>query len=133
MQPYPVRRRSPAPETGERTGQRFANLERHPKGLSRNNLYILEEPTIGLHMRDCERLIELLHRLVDQGHTVIVIEHNTDVIAEADYVVEMGPEGGDAGGEILYQGRVAGLHACDRSRTARYLPGAPAGVNQDAS
>lgn len=79
------------------------------RGIVSKNLYVLEEPTIGLHLADCERLIELLHRLVDQGHTVVVIEHHLDVIAEADYLVEIGPEGGDAGGRILYQGDVAGL------------------------
>jgi len=90
-------------------------------GVIRPNLYILEEPTIGLHLSDCEKLIDVLHRLVDQGHTVIVIEHHLDLIAEADYVVEIGPEGGDAGGEILYQGDLAGLIKCRRSRTAPFL------------
>ncbi len=85
------------------------------------NLYILEEPTIGLHLYDCEKLILLLHRLVDQGHTVIVIEHHLDLIAEADYVVELGPEGGDGGGEILYQGDIRGLIICKKSKTAKYL------------
>ncbi|MDP0500790.1 MAG: excinuclease ABC subunit UvrA [Verrucomicrobiota bacterium JB022] len=85
------------------------------------NLYILEEPTIGLHLRDCERLIELLQRLVDQGHTVVVIEHHLDLIAEADYVVEVGPTGGEAGGEILYQGPLHGLLEVDRSPTAPFL------------
>ncbi len=87
------------------------------------NLYILEEPTIGLHLSDCEKLIDVLHRLVDQGHTVIVIEHHLDLIAEADYVVEIGPDGGDTGGEILYQGPVNGLLKCTRSPTAPYLKG----------
>jgi len=92
------------------------------RGISPKNLYILEEPTIGLHLSDCERLIHLLHDLVDQGHTVVVIEHHLDIIAEADYVVEVGPEGGDAGGTILYQGVLAGLKKCKESQTAKYLP-----------
>lgn len=87
-----------------------------------SNLYLLEEPTIGLHLSDCEKLIGVLHRLVDEGHTVLVIEHHTDIIAEADYVVEIGPEGGESGGEILYQGDVAGLRRCKKSRTAPFLP-----------
>ncbi len=91
------------------------------RGLLRSNLYLLEEPTIGLHMRDCERLIELLHRLVEQGHTVAVIEHNLDLIAEADYVVEVGPDGGEAGGHILYQGALPGLLKTKFSPTAPYL------------
>ncbi|KAF0095777.1 MAG: excinuclease ABC subunit A [Puniceicoccaceae bacterium 5H] len=85
------------------------------------NLYILEEPTIGLHLRDSERLIELLQRLVDQGHTVVVIEHHLDLIAEADYVVEVGPTGGDAGGQILYQGALNGLLQQQDSPTAPFL------------
>ncbi len=85
------------------------------------NLYILEEPTIGLHMHDCERLIHLLHRLVEHGHTVIVIEHNLDLIAEADYVIEIGPEGGDAGGEVLHQGPATDLLRCAESPTAPFL------------
>jgi len=85
------------------------------------NLYIIEEPTIGLHLCDCERLIKLLHRIVDQGHTVIVIEHNLDLIAEADYLIEVGPEGGESGGEILYQGPATGLLDCKHSPTAPFL------------
>lgn len=93
------------------------------RNILRRNLYILEEPTIGLHLSDCQRLIELLHRLVDQRHTVIVIEHNLDLIAEADYAVEIGPSGGEGGGEILYQGPVAGLAKEKRCPTAKYLKG----------
>jgi excinuclease ABC subunit A len=85
------------------------------------NLYILEEPTIGLHLSDVERLIELLHRLVDKGHTVVVIEHHLDVIADADYLIEIGPNGGDAGGELLYQGAVEGIKQTKASVTAPFL------------
>ncbi len=85
------------------------------------NLYLLEEPTIGLHMSDCERLIRVLHALVDQGHTVVVIEHNIDLLAEADYIVELGPVGGPGGGELLYQGPLGGLLRLRRSPTAPYL------------
>lgn len=91
------------------------------RGVTPKNLYLLEEPTIGLHLSDCERLIQLLHRLVDQGHTVIVIEHHLDLIAEADYVVEIGPEGGDAGGKLVYQGNLAGLLKSKKSPTVPYL------------
>lgn len=76
------------------------------RGLRTANLYILEEPTIGLHFSDCEKLIQVLHQLVDQGHTVVVIEHHTDLLAEADYLVELGPDGGERGGQILYQGDI---------------------------
>ena len=104
-------------------------LDDRKRGVVRPNLYILEEPTIGLHQSDTERLVVLLHRLVDQGHTVVVIEHNLDVIAEADYVVEVGPEGGAAGGELLFQGTVEALARDKRSPTAPFLrevlPAAP--------
>ena len=91
------------------------------RGIQRTNLYILEEPTIGLHLSDCEKLIRLLHRLVDQGHTVIVIEHHLDLIAEADYLIEIGPGGGPKGGKILYQGNLDGLKNSKRSVTREYL------------
>jgi excinuclease ABC subunit A len=85
------------------------------------NLYLLEEPTIGLHLSDCEKLIHVLHSLVDQGHTVIVIEHHLDLLAEADYIVELGPNGGPTGGQIMYQGPLAGLLKSKKSPTAPYL------------
>jgi excinuclease ABC subunit A len=96
-------------------------LQERKTAIIQSNLYILEEPTIGLHMHDCERLIHLLHRLVDQGHTVIVIEHNLDLIAEADYVIEVGPEGGESGGQILHQGSVKDLLKLKVSPTAPFL------------
>ncbi len=91
------------------------------RGIQPHNLYLLEEPTIGLHLSDCEKLIRVLHGLVDQGHTVVVIEHHLDLLAEADYLVELGPGGGPAGGEILHQGSLAGLFKVRRSPTAPYL------------
>ena len=100
-------------------GQPTFKERQYNKG--QGNLYILEEPTIGLHLSDVERLIELLHRLVDKGHTVIVIEHHLEVIQDADYVVEIGPDGGDAGGQLVYQGDVTGLVKCRESATAPFL------------
>ena len=89
--------------------------------LTVRNLYLLEEPTIGLHLSDCEKLIRVLHNLVEQGHSVIVIEHHLDLLAEADYVIELGPGGGPRGGEIIYQGPLAGLLDVKRSPTAPFL------------
>jgi excinuclease ABC subunit A len=85
-------------------------------------LYILDEPTVGLHMADVEKLIRVLHRLIDAGHSAIVIEHNLDVIAEADWCIDMGPEGGDAGGEVVVAGTPKQLaRAWKRSRTGKAL------------
>ena len=98
------------------------SLKERQYNLGAGNLYLLEEPSIGLHSSDVERLNHLLHRLVDQGHTVVLIEHHLDCIAEADYIVEIGPEGGEAGGELLYQGSLSGLNKIKNSPTAAFLP-----------
>ncbi|MBQ8444849.1 MAG: excinuclease ABC subunit A, partial [Opitutales bacterium] len=92
-------------------------------GTPQKNCYILEEPTIGLHQSDCEKLLLLLHRLADEGHTVIVVEHHLDVLAEADRIIEIGPDGGNAGGRVLYQGDVSGLAKLsgEKSPTAAFL------------
>jgi excinuclease ABC subunit A len=84
-------------------------------------LYILDEPTTGLHFADVEKLLEVLHRLVDAGNTVVVIEHNLDVVKTADHVIDLGPEGGKAGGEILAEGTPEEVAKTRRSFTGRYL------------
>jgi len=93
---------SPTLSGGE--AQRIKLVTELSKRSELKTLYVLDEPTVGLHMADVEKLIHVLHRLVDAGNTVVVIEHNLDVIAEADWIVDLGPEGGDAGGRIVFQG-----------------------------
>jgi excinuclease ABC subunit A len=92
-------------------------LDRLPK----RNMFILEEPTIGLHMADVQRLVEVLQRLVDAGHSVIVIEHNLDFIAEADWVIDLGPEGGEGGGRIVAEGTPERIARNKYSHTGRFL------------
>jgi excinuclease ABC subunit A len=87
----------------------------------RGNFYLLEEPTIGLHMADVEQLIGILHRLTDEGHTVVVIEHNLSVIAEADYVLEIGPEAGAQGGRVVASGTPEDVAKVPGSPTAPFL------------
>jgi excinuclease ABC subunit A len=87
-----------------------------------HTLYVLDEPTVGLHMADVEKLILVLHRLVDAGNTVVVVEHDLDVMAEADWLIDLGPEGGDAGGRIVAQGDPEAVAAApERSHTAQVL------------
>jgi excinuclease ABC subunit A len=87
----------------------------------KHNLYILDEPTTGLHFADIDRLLESLNRLVDNGHSVVVIEHNLDVIKTADYVIDLGPEGGHRGGELIACGTPEEIAACKASHTGKFL------------
>jgi excinuclease ABC subunit A len=84
-------------------------------------IYILDEPTTGLHFADIHKLLDVLHRLVDAGNTVVIIEHNLDVIKTADHIIDLGPEGGSRGGEILASGTPEEVARCSRSHTGRYL------------
>jgi len=89
--------------------------------MATGTLYILDEPTIGLHFADIEKLLHVLARLVDMGNTVVVIEHNLDVIKSADYIIDMGPEGGDGGGEIVASGTPEDIAKTEKSITGRFL------------
>jgi excinuclease ABC subunit A len=84
-------------------------------------LYILDEPTTGLHFADIEKLLEVLNRLVDQGNTVVIIEHNLDVVKTADWVIELGPEGGDEGGRVVAAGTPEALAKVPSSYTGQFL------------
>ena len=91
------------------------------KKFKGHTLYILDEPTTGLHTADVARLIDVLHRLVDAGNSVVVIEHNLDVIKSSDYIIDLGPEGGDAGGTVVAVGNPREVAACEKSFTGQFL------------
>jgi excinuclease ABC subunit A len=91
------------------------------KRATGRTLYILDEPTTGLHFHDVAQLLEVLHRLRDEGNTIVVIEHNLDVIKTADWVIDLGPEGGEGGGEVIVSGTPEAVAACERSYTGQFL------------
>jgi excinuclease ABC subunit A len=93
-------------------------LSKRPTGKT---LYILDEPTTGLHFFDVERLLHVLHTLVDAGNTVVVIEHNLDVIKTADHIIDMGPEGGSGGGTVVGEGTPEHIAGLPGSHTGRFL------------
>lgn len=86
-----------------------------------SSVYIMDEPTTGLHMADIEKFINIVENIVDNGNTVIIIEHNVDVIKRADWIIDLGPDGGTKGGEIIFEGTPVNLHNCKESLTAKYI------------
>jgi excinuclease ABC subunit A len=108
----------------ELASAQIAADQAHAKGRARrpaHHLFLLEEPTVGLHLADVRRLLDLMHRLVDSGHSVVVIEHHLDVLAEADYLIDIGPESGESGGKIMIEGTPEHVATSKSSRTAPFL------------
>jgi len=101
--------------------QRVKLAEELSKRDTGNTFYILDEPTTGLHFEDIKHLLKVLNKLVDKGNTVVVVEHNMDVIKVADYIVDIGPEGGVGGGEIVFSGAPKDLIKNKKSHTAKFL------------
>ena len=101
--------------------QRVKLAKELSKRATGRTLYLLDEPTTGLHFHDVAKLLDVLHELVEHGNTVVVIEHNLEVIKTADWVLDMGPEGGDGGGEIVVAGTPEDVAACKLSYTGQFL------------
>jgi len=116
-----IRLEQPAPTLSGGEAQRIKLASELKKRATGKTIYILDEPTTGLHFADIDKLLKVLHKLVDLGNTVVVIEHNLDVIKTADWIIDLGPEGGDKGGQILYQGPLKGILAYNESYTCKFL------------
>ena len=110
-----------APTLSGGEAQRIKLARELSKRSTGRSLYVLDEPTTGLHFDDIKKLLEVLNRLTDGGNTVVIIEHNLDVIKSADYVVDLGPEGGDGGGEVVACGTPEEVSLTARSYTGQFL------------
>jgi excinuclease UvrABC ATPase subunit len=106
---------------GEAQRVKLASFLGKGKGHQDKILFIFDEPTTGLHFHDIKKLLKSFNALIDQGHSIIVIEHNIDVIQSADWVIELGPEAGDEGGKLVYAGNPQKMRQSKSSRTARFL------------
>ena len=116
-----IRLGQPAPTLSGGEAQRVKLARELAKRPTGRTLYLLDEPTTGLHFDDISKLIEVLDRLVEGGNTVVVVEHNMDVVKVADHIIDLGPEGGDKGGELLVSGTPEQVAATKRSYTGFYL------------
>jgi excinuclease ABC subunit A len=116
-----IRIGQPATTLSGGEAQRIKLSRELSKRSTGKTLYILDEPTTGLHFSDIQKLLDVLNRLVDLGNTVVIIEHNLDVIKTADYIIDLGPEGGDAGGQIIGSGTPEELALLPHSYTGQFL------------
>lgn len=116
-----IRLGQPAPTLSGGEAQRIKIARELGKRGGSDILYILDEPTVGLHAEDVKKLLDVINKLVLSGHTVLVVEHNLDVIKSADYVIDLGPEGGDKGGQIVAQGSPEEIAQCKKSHTGKFL------------
>jgi len=116
-----VRLGQPATTLSGGEAQRIKLARELSKRATGSTLYVLDEPTTGLHFDDVAKLLSVLNRLVDTGNTVVVIEHNLDVIKSSDYIIDLGPEGGDEGGKIVATGKPEKIAACNESYTGQFL------------
>ena len=116
-----IRMGQPATQLSGGEAQRVKLATELAKRATGRTMYILDEPTTGLHFADIQKLLHVLQRLADTGNTVLVIEHNLDVIKTADWVIDMGPEGGDGGGMVVAQGTPEDVAKVAASHTGRYL------------
>jgi excinuclease ABC subunit A len=111
----------PAPTLSGGEAQRVKLASELGKRATGSTFYILDEPTTGLHFEDVRKLLQVLQRLVDAGNTVVVIEHNLDVVKSADWIIDLGPEGGDEGGRIVAAGTPEQVAAVSESYTGKFL------------
>jgi len=116
-----IRLGQPAPTLSGGEAQRIKLSRELSKKATGSTLYVLDEPSVGLHAADVDKLIAVLNRLVDAGNTVVIIEHNLDIIKVADWIVDMGPEGGDGGGEIVVEGTPEQITKAKSSYTGEFL------------
>jgi excinuclease ABC subunit A len=116
-----IRVGQPAPTLSGGEAQRVKLARELSKRATGRTIYVLDEPSVGLHAADVHKLIEVLQRLVDAGNTVLIIEHNLDIIKVADYIIDLGPEGGDRGGMVVAEGTPEEVCATDASYTGQFL------------
>jgi len=116
-----IRIGQPAPTLSGGEAQRVKLARELSRRATGRTLYVLDEPSVGLHAADVHKLIEVLQRLVDSGNSVLIIEHNLDIIKVADYLIDLGPEGGDGGGWVVAEGTPEAVCASPGSHTGRYL------------